>query len=78
MVIQPAIRATTDSGPAATVASSSQRGSVRLRQRRNKYTSPSAASRVPIPTIVWKEYRTTLTGGWSERGTMSRPCTVAL
>jgi hypothetical protein len=78
VVIQPAISATTDNGPAATVARSSQRGSWRLRQRRKRYTRPSAASRLPMPTIVWKEYRTTLTGGWSARGTMSRPFTVAL
>jgi hypothetical protein len=27
--------------------------------------------------MVWKEYRTTLTGGWSASGTMSRPLTTA-
>jgi hypothetical protein len=32
---------------------------------------------VPIPTIAWKEIRTTLTGGWLASGTMSRPWTVA-
>ncbi|HEX4833657.1 MAG TPA: hypothetical protein VH478_21480 [Trebonia sp.] len=36
-----------------------------------------AASRLPMPTIVWNAKRTTFTGGWSPRGTMSRPCTVA-
>ena len=30
-----------------------------------------------MPTIVWKEYRTTLTGGWSASGTMSSPFTTA-
>jgi hypothetical protein len=28
--------------------------------------------------MVWKEIRTTLTGGWSASGTMSRPLTTAL
>jgi hypothetical protein len=32
---------------------------------------------VPIPTIVWKEIRTTLTGGWSASDTMLRPFTTA-
>jgi hypothetical protein len=32
---------------------------------------------VPIPTIVWKENRTTLTGGSSSSGTMLRPLTTA-
>jgi len=36
-----------------------------------------SASKVPIPTMVWNANRTTLTGGWSASGTMSRPCTVA-
>jgi hypothetical protein len=31
-----------------------------------------------MPTIVWNASRTTFTGGWSTRGTTSRPCTVAL
>jgi hypothetical protein len=31
-----------------------------------------------MPTIVWKENRTTLTGGWSASGTMFRPLTTAL
>ena len=30
-----------------------------------------------MPTMVWKEIRTTLTGGWSASGTMSRPLTTA-
>lgn len=28
--------------------------------------------------MVWKEKRTTLTGGWSASGTMDRPFTTAL
>ena len=32
---------------------------------------------MPIPTIVWKENRTTLTGGSSASGTMLRPLTTA-
>jgi hypothetical protein len=32
---------------------------------------------VPIPTIVWNENRTTLTGGWLASGTMFRPLTTA-
>jgi hypothetical protein len=65
VVIQPAISVTTDSGPAATAAASTHRGSSRpgRRNRRYRYTSPSKASSVPIPTIVWNEIRTTLTGG---------------
>ena len=63
VVIQPAISATTDSGPAATTAASTQRGTARRRNRRYSQTSPSKASRVPMPTIVWNESRTTLTGG---------------
>jgi len=63
VVIQPAISATTDSGPAATTAASTHRGSPRRRNRRYRYTSASRASSVPIPTIVWNEIRTTLTGG---------------
>ncbi|HEY1701095.1 MAG TPA: hypothetical protein VGG75_15405 [Trebonia sp.] len=61
--------ATTDSGPAATVTASSQRGSwpsvprrtfgirsmSRPPNRKNRYATPSTASRVPIPTIVWNE-----------------------
>jgi hypothetical protein len=31
-----------------------------------------------MPTIVWNANLTTFTGGWSPRGTMSRPRTVAL
>jgi hypothetical protein len=62
-VIHPAISATTDNGPAATTPKSRNRGSGRRRNRRNKYTSPISASRVPIPTIVWNENRTTFTGG---------------
>jgi hypothetical protein len=62
-VIHPAISATTDSGPAATTDKSSNRGIARRRNRRNKYTSPISASRVPIPTMVWNEKRTRLTGG---------------
>jgi hypothetical protein len=30
-----------------------------------------------MPTIVWNAYRTTLTGGWSARGTMFSPLTTA-
>ena len=30
-----------------------------------------------MPTIVWKENRTTLTGGWSPSGTMPSPFTTA-
>jgi hypothetical protein len=30
-----------------------------------------------MPTMVWKDSRTTLTGGWSASGTMFRPLTVA-
>jgi len=78
VVIHPAISATTDSGPAATTAHSTARGSARLRNRRYRYTRPSSASRVPMPTIVWKENRTTLTGGCSASGTMFSPLTVAL
>jgi hypothetical protein len=77
VVIQPAISATTDSGPAATTAHSTGRGRPRRRNRRYRYTRPSSASRVPMPTIVWKENRTTLTGGWSASGTMFSPLTVA-
>jgi hypothetical protein len=77
VVIHPAMRATTDSGPAATTAASSHAGSPRRRSRRNRYTSPMTASSVPMPTIVWNDRRTTLTGGWSASGTMSRPRTVA-
>jgi hypothetical protein len=77
VVIHPAISATTESGPAATVAASSQRGSPFRRNRRYRYTTPSSASSVPIPTIVWKDSRTTFTGGWSASGTMSRPLTTA-
>ena len=33
---------------------------------------------MPIPTIVWKENRTTLTGGWPPSGTTLRPLTTAL
>jgi hypothetical protein len=69
VVIQPAMSATTDSGPAATVAASSQRGSApsvprrnrgirsmsRPPNRKNRYATLSTASRVPIPTIVWNE-----------------------
>jgi hypothetical protein len=64
-VIQPAISATTDSGPPATTERSRSRGNDarRLNNRRNKYTRPISASRVPIPTIVWNENRTTFTGG---------------
>jgi len=39
--------------------------------------SPSRASSEPIPTMVWNEIRTTLTGGWSASGTMSSPRTTA-
>ena len=64
VVIHPAISATTDNGPAATTERSNGRGKdPRRRNRRNKYTSPISASRVPIPTIVWNENRTTFTGG---------------
>jgi hypothetical protein len=65
VVIHPAISATTDSGPAATTDTSSQRGNDarRLKNRRNRYASPISASRVPIPTMVWNENRTKLTGG---------------
>ena len=77
VVIHPAISATTDSGPAATTAHRASRGRPRRRNRRKRYTSPSSASSVPIPTIVWKANRTTLTGGWSASGTMSRPLTAA-
>jgi hypothetical protein len=79
VVIQPAISATTDSGPQATTATSSQRGqgSRRLKNRKNKYTSAISASRVPIPTMVWNENRTTLTGGWPASGTMFSPLTTA-
>ena len=64
-MIHPAISATTDSGPPATTETSNQRGSGvrRLNNRRNKYTSPTSASTVPIPTMVWNAIRTTLTGG---------------
>jgi hypothetical protein len=66
-VIHPAISATTDSGPAATTAASSHLGSPRRRHRlcsrRKRYTTPMSASSVPMPTIVWKDSRTTLTGG---------------
>ena len=30
-----------------------------------------------MPTIAWKDSRTTFTGGWLASGTMSRPWTVA-
>ena len=65
VVIHPAISATTDSGPAATTGTSNQRGNGirRLNTRRNKYATPITASSVPIPTMVWNENRTTLTGG---------------
>jgi hypothetical protein len=78
-VIHPAISATTDNGPAATTETSSQRGSDvrRLNNRRNRYASPIAASRVPIPTMVWNANRTTLTGGWSASGTIASPFTTA-
>jgi hypothetical protein len=78
-VIHPAISATTDSGPAATTETSNQRGNDvrRLNNRRNRYTRPISASRVPIPTIVWNENRTTLTGGWSASGTIASPLTTA-
>jgi hypothetical protein len=66
-VIHPAISATTDSGPATTTAAISQLGRSRRRHRwcsrRARYTTPSSASSVPMPTIVWKDSRTTLTGG---------------
>ena len=64
-MIQPAISATTDSGPAATTETSNHRGNDerRLKNRRNRYTRPTTASRVPIPTMVWNENRTTFTGG---------------
>ena len=78
VVIHPAISATTDSGPAATTAHSTSRGRPRSRNRRYRYTRPSSASSVPIPTMAWKEKRTTLTGGWSASGTMFSPLTVAL
>ena len=77
MVIQPAISATTDSGPAATTAHSRSRGRPRRRKRRNRYARPSSASSVPIPTIAWNDSRTTLTGGWSASGTMFRPLIAA-
>ena len=78
VVIHPAISATTDSGPAATTDTSNSRGKVpRRRNRRNRYASPIAASSVPIPTIVWNENRTTLTGGWSANGTIASPFTTA-
>jgi hypothetical protein len=35
------------------------------------------ANSVPRPTMVWNEKRMTLTGGWSDSGTMSRPLTTA-
>ena len=64
-MIQPAISATTDNGPAATTETSNHRGNDvrRLNSRRNKYTSPISASTVPIPTMVWNANRTTFTGG---------------
>jgi hypothetical protein len=79
VVIQPAISATTDSGPAATTETSSHQGNDerRRKNRRNRYTSPTSASRVPIPTMVWNENRTTLTGGWSASGTIASPFTTA-
>ncbi|HEX6452676.1 MAG TPA: hypothetical protein VF060_24855 [Trebonia sp.] len=76
-MIQPAISATTDSGPAATTAHKTSRGSPRRLNLRYRYTSPSRASSEPIPTMVWNEIRTTLTGGWSASGTMLRPRTTA-
>jgi hypothetical protein len=77
-VIHPAISATTDNGPAATTDRSKSRGKdPRRRNRRNKYTRPIRASRVPIPTMVWNENRTTLTGGWSASGTIASPLTTA-
>ena len=78
-MIHPAISATTDNGPAATTETSNQRGNGarRLKNRRNRYTSPTSASRVPIPTIVWNENRTTFTGGWSASGTIASPLTTA-
>src|SRR4051794_39982378 len=39
---------------------------------------PRIASIVPMPTIVWKETRTTLTGGRFHGGTASSPRTRAL
>ena len=39
--------------------------------------TPSRAIAVPMPTIVWKEKRTTLTGGRRSAGTESRPVTLA-
>jgi hypothetical protein len=77
VVIQPAISATTDSGPAATTAHSKSRGRRRRRKDRKRYTTPSSASSVPMPTMVWNDSRTTLTGGWSASGTMLRPLTTA-
>jgi hypothetical protein len=77
VVIQPATRATTVSGLAPTTAQHSQRGAGCRRICRYRYTTPMAASSVPIPTIVWNENRTTLTGGWSASGTMFRPWTTA-
>jgi hypothetical protein len=78
VVIQPAISATTDRGPLATTERSRSRGrDPRRRNRRNKYTRPISASRVPIPTMVWNENRTTFTGGWSDSGTMFSPLTTA-
>jgi hypothetical protein len=52
VVIQPAISATTDSGPAASTAHSTSLGRPRRRNRRYRYTSPSSASSVPMPTMV--------------------------
>jgi hypothetical protein len=77
VVIHPAISATTESGPAATTAHRTGRGRPRRRHRRNRYTRPSSASSVPIPTMVWKANRTTLTGGWSASGTLFSPLTTA-
>jgi hypothetical protein len=54
VVIQPAISATTDSGPAASTAHSTGRGRPRFLNRRYRYRSPSSASSVPMPTMVWK------------------------
>ena len=41
------------------------RGSRRRRTRTTRWSTPSSASSVPIPTIVWNANRTTFTGGRS-------------
>lgn len=49
----------------------------RPRHRASQYTTATAASSVPMPTIDWNARCVMLTGGQSERGTPSSPGTGA-